>query len=93
LPVPSVFLVEAGGTIRWTHSDPDYRVRPDNASILTAARGAKPEAESASEADVEAETETATETETQPAAETETETAAEPEAATEVDSEIESADP
>ena len=38
LPVPSVFLVEAGGTIRWVHSDPDYRVRPDNATLLEAAR-------------------------------------------------------
>jgi peroxiredoxin len=38
LPVPSVFLVEAGGTIRWVHSNPDYKVRPDNASLLEAAR-------------------------------------------------------
>jgi len=38
LPVPSVFLVDAGGTIRWVYSDPDYRVRPDNASLLEAAR-------------------------------------------------------
>jgi peroxiredoxin len=39
LPVPSVFLVEAGGTIRWIHSDPDYSVRPDNETLLQAARG------------------------------------------------------
>jgi peroxiredoxin len=38
LPVPSVFLVEAGGSIRWVHSNPDYKVRPDNASLLEAAR-------------------------------------------------------
>jgi peroxiredoxin len=38
LPVPSVFLVEAGGAIRWVHSDPDYKRRPDNASLLGAAR-------------------------------------------------------
>ena len=38
LPVPSVFLVEAGGVIRWVYSNPDYRVRPDNASLLNAAR-------------------------------------------------------
>jgi peroxiredoxin len=38
LPVPSVFLVEAGGTIRWVYSNPDYRVRPDNAALLEAAR-------------------------------------------------------
>ncbi len=38
LPVPSVFLVEAGGTIRWVYSNPDYKVRPDNAKLLEAAR-------------------------------------------------------
>ena len=38
LPVPSVFLVDAGGTIRWVYSNPDHRVRPDNASLLEAAR-------------------------------------------------------
>ena len=38
LPVPSVFLVEAGGTIRWVYSNPDYKVRPDNAALLDAAR-------------------------------------------------------
>jgi len=39
LPVPSVFLVEAGGTIRWVYSNPDYEIRPDNSAILKAARG------------------------------------------------------
>jgi peroxiredoxin len=39
LPVPSVFLVEAGGAIRWVYSNPDYEVRPDNDSVLKAARG------------------------------------------------------
>jgi peroxiredoxin len=39
LPVPSVFLVEAGGAIRWVYSNPDYEIRPDNAAILKAARG------------------------------------------------------
>ena len=38
LPVPSVFLVEAGGTIRWVYSNPDYKVRPENEQILEAAR-------------------------------------------------------
>jgi peroxiredoxin len=38
LPLPSVFLVDAGGTIRWVSSNPDYRVRPDNALLLKAAR-------------------------------------------------------
>ena len=39
LPVPSVFLVEAGGEIRWVYSNPDYKIRPDHAAILKAARG------------------------------------------------------
>ena len=39
LPVPSVFLVEAGGAIRWVYSNPDYEIRPDNAAILKEARG------------------------------------------------------
>ncbi len=39
LPVPSVFLVEAGGSIRWVYSNPDYEVRPENTSVLDAARG------------------------------------------------------
>jgi peroxiredoxin len=38
LPVPSVFLVEAGGTIRWVYSNPDHRVRPDNDTLMEAAR-------------------------------------------------------
>ena len=39
LPVPSVFLVDAEGRIRWMYSNPDYTVRPDNAAILEAAHG------------------------------------------------------
>jgi peroxiredoxin len=38
LPVPSVFLVEAGGVIRWVYSNPNYKVRPENAALLDAAR-------------------------------------------------------
>ena len=38
LPVPSVFLVEAGGTIRWVYSNADYKIRPDNAQVIEAAR-------------------------------------------------------
>ncbi len=38
LPVPSVFLVDARRTIRWVYSNPDYRIRPDNADLLVAAR-------------------------------------------------------
>jgi len=45
LPVPSVFLVDAGGEIRWTYSNPDYRVRPENSVLLEAARTSKAAAE------------------------------------------------
>ncbi len=38
LPVPSVFLVEAGGKIRWVYSNPNYEIRPENSAILEAAR-------------------------------------------------------
>ena len=38
LPVPSVFLVEAGGKIRWVYSNPDYEIRPQNTELLDAAR-------------------------------------------------------
>lgn len=38
LPVPSVFLVDDSGTIRWVYSNPDYRVRPENEALLEAAR-------------------------------------------------------
>ena len=38
LPVPSVFLVEAGGKIRWVYSNPDYEIRPENLEILEAVR-------------------------------------------------------
>ncbi len=38
LPVPSVFLIDAEGVVRWRYSNPDYRVRPDNESLLAAAR-------------------------------------------------------
>jgi peroxiredoxin len=38
LPVPSVFLIERGGTIRWVYSNPDYKVRPDNEKLMKAAR-------------------------------------------------------
>jgi len=36
--VPSVFLVERGGRVGWVYSNPDYRVRPENAKLLEAAR-------------------------------------------------------
>lgn len=34
--------MEAGGSIRWVYSNPDYRVRPENAKILEAARNLRP---------------------------------------------------
>lgn len=40
LPVPSVFLVDAAGTIRWVYSNPDYTTRPKNEELLAVARGA-----------------------------------------------------
>jgi len=41
LPVPSVFLIEAGGKVLWVYSNPDYRIRPDNAKVLEAAQKLK----------------------------------------------------
>lgn len=38
LPVPSVFLIDADGRIRWRYSNPDYKVRPDNDTLVDAAR-------------------------------------------------------
>ena len=38
LPVPSVFLVAKGGTIRWVYSNDDYKIRPENDALLEAAR-------------------------------------------------------
>ena len=40
LPVPSVFIVDRGGVIRFRHYDPDYTVRLDAAHVLTAAKSA-----------------------------------------------------
>lgn len=38
LPVPSVFLVDRKGFVRWVYSNPDYKVRPENEALLEAAR-------------------------------------------------------
>ncbi len=38
LPVPSVYMVDAGRTIRFQHSDPDYKVRLEEDAVLTAAK-------------------------------------------------------
>jgi peroxiredoxin len=36
IAIPSLFLIDKAGTVRWAHSDPDYKVRPSIAQILTA---------------------------------------------------------
>jgi len=40
LPVPSVFIVDRGGTVRFRYFNPDYKVRLDAASVLAAAQKA-----------------------------------------------------
>jgi peroxiredoxin len=41
LPVPSVFIVDRSGVVRFRHYDPDYTVRLDAAHVLAAARSAQ----------------------------------------------------
>lgn len=36
IAIPSLFLVDRNGIIRWAHSDPTYTVRPTTAQILAA---------------------------------------------------------
>lgn len=36
IAVPSLFLIDRTGVVRWAHSDPDYKVRPSTAQILAA---------------------------------------------------------
>lgn len=38
LPVPSVFLVDDGGTIQFVHADPNYRERIDPEVLMAVAR-------------------------------------------------------
>jgi peroxiredoxin len=40
LPVPSVFIVDRHGVVRFRHFNPDYKVRLDGASVLKAAQDA-----------------------------------------------------
>lgn len=40
LPVPSVFIVDARGVVRFRYFNPDFRVRLDAQSVLKAAQGA-----------------------------------------------------
>jgi len=36
IAVPSIFLIDAKGVVRWVHADPDYKVRPSTAQVLSA---------------------------------------------------------
>ena len=38
--VPSVFIIDRGGAVRFRHNDPDYTVRLDAAHVLAAAKSA-----------------------------------------------------
>ena len=40
LPVPSVFIVDREGVVRFVYSNPDYRVRIDTDDLIEAARQA-----------------------------------------------------
>jgi hypothetical protein len=39
--VPSVFIVDRSGVVRFRHYDPDYTVRLDAAHVLAAAKSAQ----------------------------------------------------
>jgi peroxiredoxin len=36
IAIPSLFLIDRAGTVRWAHSDPDFKVRPSTDQILAA---------------------------------------------------------
>lgn len=36
IAIPSLFVIDKTGTVRWAHSDPDYTMRPSIAQILAA---------------------------------------------------------
>lgn len=36
IAIPALFLVDLRGVVRWAHADPDYKVRPHTAQILSA---------------------------------------------------------
>jgi peroxiredoxin len=36
IAIPSLFLIDRKGVVRWAHSDPEYKVRPSTAQILAA---------------------------------------------------------
>ncbi|MFO7565472.1 MAG: peroxiredoxin-like family protein [Enhygromyxa sp.] len=39
IAVPSMFLVDQAGVVRWAHADPDYKVRPSTEQLLAAIDG------------------------------------------------------
>jgi peroxiredoxin len=39
IAIPSLFLIDQSGTVRWARSDPDFKVRPSTAQILAAIDG------------------------------------------------------
>ena len=41
IAIPSFFLIDRSGVVRWAHSDPDFKVRPSTAQILAAIDAAK----------------------------------------------------
>jgi len=41
IAIPSLFLIDRTGVVRWAHSDPDFKVRPSTAQILSAIDAAK----------------------------------------------------
>jgi peroxiredoxin len=41
IAIPSLFLIDRTGIVRWAHSDPDFKVRPSTAQILAAIDHAK----------------------------------------------------
>jgi peroxiredoxin len=41
IAVPSIFVIDGKGVVRWAHADPDYKVRPSTAQVLAAIDGLK----------------------------------------------------
>jgi hypothetical protein len=39
IAIPSLFLIDTSGVIRWSHADTEYTVRPSPEQILEALRG------------------------------------------------------
>jgi peroxiredoxin len=36
IAIPSLFLIDREGIVRWAHADPEYEVRPSTSQILAA---------------------------------------------------------